>query len=81
MIGAIWARVMMFEAPNVGKNIFIDDKSIRAKSRHDFELAFSKASEFENLCGQKLNMEKVIAFATNSTKVGWPRTWKSGEKR
>jgi hypothetical protein len=81
MIGAAWVKVMNIEAPRVGKNVFIDDKSLRARNREDFENAFNITDAFDLLCGQKLNMAKVVAFATELKDRTWLKEWEfKGQK-
>ena len=69
MVGSIWAKVMTLELLKVDKVIFVDDKSIRTKESESFERAFKVTAEFDDLCGQKLNVGKVVAVATK-VKVG-----------
>jgi ribonuclease HI len=75
MIVAVWVKVMELEAPNVDKSVFIDDKSIRTKERKDFERAFEVTDEFDRLCDQRLNVEKVVAFATDPKDRSWLNGW------
>jgi hypothetical protein len=78
MLAAAWVKVMRREAPNTKKNVFIDDKSLRSSSRADFELAFKVTDEFDMRCGQKLNIGKVVAFATDPRDRTWLQQWRHG---
>ena len=62
MVGALWVKVLNLEAPKVKKNIFIDDKSLRTDLRESFQEVFRINSEFDEFCGQTLNMKKVTGF-------------------
>jgi ribonuclease HI len=78
MLAAAWVKVMRREAPNTKNNVFIDDKSLRSSSRADFELAFKVTDDFDMRCGQKLNIGKVVAFATDPRDRAWLQQWMHG---
>ena len=53
----------------------MDNKSIRTKDSESFEQAFEVTAEFDDLCGQTLNIGKVVVFATKGKDQAWLRKW------
>ena len=75
MVGALWAKVLSLEVPDVRKNVFVDDKSLRTNSRMAFERAFVINEKFDKICGQNLNWKKVFGFACRGDDQNWMRNW------
>ena len=71
LLGALWAKTLSMRTPEVGKTIFVDDKSIRTHSREDFEKAIRITTHLDLRCGLKLNVDKVKLLCNCPKTARW----------
>ena len=68
LFGALWCRVIELDTPRVSFGVFVDDKTVRARSKLEWIRAIRVSLNFDKVTGCETNVKKTLTFA--NTEVG-----------
>ena len=76
----MWARAILDASPDITPTSYVGDKQVTGSTPESVAIAADESAKFATLAGERINMQKTVAFANSAggkdtLRLALPATW------